>query len=115
VEYTCHVEILSTDAEGWLSIYCDNYPVGLFDERFTPPGSNTFDLYLGELSPGLHTLAFQLEPYSLAQSRVHLSNLTLGRSLTPNANPVPEPGSLVLLALVLLLWLTHRYHPTKNG
>jgi len=64
-------------AEGYLTVFVDNNIVGSIDERhIKTSGAQTGKrMYIGELGPGMHSLAVRIDPYTAIQSSVQLSNL----------------------------------------
>ncbi len=84
IETQQHVESVEFDysflsapgAEGYLTVTFDNKVVRHIDERLYKSGAHsTGKLYLGEVTPGKHELAFRIDPYNDTQSSIKISNV----------------------------------------
>jgi hypothetical protein len=73
-------EFLSTaGAQGILTVFVDNQLVYKIDERITDPGLNTTqEILVGNLSPGLHTISFRVDPFTAVQSVARISSIQFG-------------------------------------
>src|SRR5207249_4934114 len=102
-EYT-----FSSQAEGWLSVYFDGQLIFNADERVFGAVTQSEAMWLGQdYLAGSYNLAFRLDPYSATQSVVDVSNVSFGF--------VPEPGSAVIVGLVLgILFLKRRYRSVAS-
>lgn len=105
-----------SEAEGWLSVRLDGVELRASDERYAPDGVNSEILALGqEMAPGVYNLSLRLDPYTAAQSEVHITDVRFG--LTEEVAAVPSidlRGLMILVTLVafggsLLLLVTRRH------
>lgn len=77
---TFDYEFLSAaGAEGYVTVFVDDNVVGRIDERHVDSaGIHASErMYIGELAPGVHTVAVRIDPYTTVQSSLRLTNLKL--------------------------------------
>ena len=91
-------------AEGLLAFYLDGLLIGTIDERFALSGNETYRWLLDVTDPGIHELAFRLDPFTTTPSSVSISNIRFSFDSTV----VPEPNGLLLwiCGVALLLCCT---------
>jgi hypothetical protein len=66
-------------AHGLLTVYADGTELGMVDEAFAPPGTNTYRMATdGVLEPGPHALAFRLDELAGPQAAVDVTDVATG-------------------------------------
>ncbi len=72
------LEFLSdTGAEGIMTVFIDGQAVYKLDERVVQAGINVEGVWVGDLSPGRHSIGFRLDPFTNVQSIVRISSMQL--------------------------------------
>lgn len=64
-------------SQGVFSVSVDNQIVDILDERVATSGQEN-NIFIGNLSPGVHTFAFRLDSYTQVTSTLELSDFQLG-------------------------------------
>lgn len=68
------------EGEGLLQIYADTALLGTIDQRFVPAvSSKPKELFLGNLEPGIHKIAFRLDGYGANPSEILITGIELGK------------------------------------
>jgi len=67
--------------EGFVRVFVDDRPAGNIDQRHVPATSAEFEnLYVGNLVPGEHRVAFRLDGFGPTASGVELTGVELGKA-----------------------------------
>ena len=82
--------------EGLLSVYWDGELIALIDERELDGGLESYFFSLPEeVEPGEYLLSFRMDPYDEESASVLIDNI-----YTMNvAAPIPEPGTVAMIAM----------------
>jgi hypothetical protein len=86
--------ISQAGAEGVLSVFLDGELLGTIDERYALDSMSEYQMFLpGTMGSGVYELSFRLDPYTEVDSEIAIDNVRFGYAA------IPEPASLVLLAI----------------